>query len=211
MRTQIRRTSRLVADVAFLLGVLCAGASGAWADKPTSHAEALAQGIPAATAPSFSEDVDGARYRGKPVSGETILDEELSCLAVDVGPDRCYDSPEALQAAELRPTAKAGRRKHPTARASACGIYEILFIWTRADFTGASAAFAERGRWANLRAEVDNQGSSFHMGDHSGHLAESQNGVGHWYPGNTGVCAYALNLNTNGLGWNNRITSRYRN
>jgi hypothetical protein len=194
-----------------LLGLLAIGASAAAAGKPTSRAEALAQGNPAATAPSFDEDADGAVFRGKAVDGKTILDKQLSCLAVDVGPDRCYKDALTLQEAELDKGAHASRHRRPRARASACGIYEILIIWTGADYQGASAAFAERGRWANLRAEVDNEGSSFVMGDHSGHLAEYQNGNGYWYPGNTGVCAYENNLNLNGSGWNNRISSRYRN
>jgi hypothetical protein len=92
-----------------------------------------------------------------------------------------------------------------------CGVYEILIIWVSADYTGANAAFAERGRWANLRAEINNRGSSFVMGDHSGHLAEGQDGLGFWYPGDTGICAHEKNLNTNGSGWNNRISSRFRN
>ena len=185
--------------VVLLATTLAAGASAA-APAPRSHSEALQRGDAAATAPSFSEDADGAVYRGQPVDGQTIIDRGLSCLAIDKGPSRCYDSPEALQAKELGPQATAS-----------CGVYEILIIWVSADYAGANAAFAERGRWANLRAEINNHGSSFVMGDHSGHLADGQDGLGFWYPGNTGVCAHENNLNTNGSGWNNRISSRYRN
>jgi hypothetical protein len=178
---------RFGAGAAAVLVCLVAGA-GVEA-KPTSHVEALEQNHPAATAPSFSESADGAVYRGRPVSGQTILDEGLSCLAVDVGPNRCYDSPSELQAKELGT---------PRAEVSA-------------DYRGSSAAFADRHRWANLRDEINNRGSSFTMGDHSGHLADGYNGLNWWYPGNTGVCATENNLNTNGSGWNNRISSRYRN
>ena len=86
-----------------------------------------------------------------------------------------------------------------------------MIIWVSADFQNASAAFADRHRWANLRDEINNRGSSFVMGDHSGHLADGYDGLGYWYPGNTGVCASENNMNTNGSGWNNRVSSRYRN
>ena len=80
-----------------------------------------------------------------------------------------------------------------------------------ADYTGSVASLADRERWANIGNGMNNRGSSFVMGDHSGHLAEGYDGFGHWYPGDTGVCAFENNLNTNGSGWNNRISSRYRN
>jgi hypothetical protein len=49
------------------------------------------------------------------------------------------------------------------------------------------------------------------MGDYSGHLAEYYDGTGYWYPRSTAACAVENNLNLNGSGWNNRISSRYRN
>lgn len=195
---------------AFLL--LLAASAGA-AAKPSSHAEALAEGNPAATAPSFSEGVDGSVYKGRPVTGQSILSEGLMCLAVDRGPDRCYDSAKALQAAEVPPAlAATSRKRGPRARAAVdCGIYSLLFIYNGADWTGAGAALEERFRWANLRAEVNNEGSSFLMGEYSGHLADGQDGGSYWYPGDTSACAIEDNLNRNGSGWNNRISSRYRN
>jgi hypothetical protein len=203
---------RSFATVVAALCLLALTAVGAGA-QPLSHAQALQEGDPAATAPSFSEDADGAVYDGKPVGEKVIMGRGLSCLAVDVGPDRCYDTPAALEAAEASPRANVSRSaKGPRARAATdCGIYSLLFIYTGADYTGASAAFEERGRWANLRAEVDNEGSSFLMGEYSGHLAENQGGGGNWYPGSTAACAVENNLNRNGSGWNNRISSRYRN
>jgi hypothetical protein len=77
--------------------------------------------------------------------------------------------------------------------------------------SGASGALVDRQRWANLGASINDEGSSFAMGDHSGHLAEGTGGSGYWYPGSTGICDFESNLNTNGSGWNNRISSRYRN
>jgi len=186
------------------------GTGGAWA-QPTSHEEAVAVGDPAASAPSFKDDAHGAVFQGKPVSEATILSRDLACLAVRGGPSRCYLSAAALEAAELPGLAVAGRRRHQTARASACGTYEILHIWVSADYTGSVANLADRQRWANIGNGMNDRGSSFVMGDHSGHLAEHYDGLGYWYPGNTGICAYENNLNTNGLRWNNRISSRYRN
>jgi len=186
------------------------GASSAWA-KPTSHQEALAMGDPAATAPSFTDDAHGALFRGKKVSESTILANDLACLAVREGPSRCYASASSMEAAELSRSADSSRSRRRVARASACGIYEILHIWVSADYTGSVASLADRHRWANIGNGMNDRGSSFVMGDHSGHLAEHYGGLGYWYPGNTGVCAYENNLNTNGSGWNNRISSRYRN
>jgi hypothetical protein len=186
------------------------GPSGAWA-KPNSHREALAAGHPAATAPSFTDDAYGAVLRGQPVSEDAILARDLACLAVSDGPSRCYETAIALEAAEASTSAAAGRKRHRRAKASACGIYEILHIWVSADYTGSVASLEDRHRWANIGNGMNDRGSSFVMGDHSGHLAEHYGGLGYWYPGNTGVCAYENNLNTNGSGWNNRISSRYRN
>jgi hypothetical protein len=96
-------------------------------------------------------------YEGKLVGGSTILRNELSCLAVDDGPNRCYDSPMALRRAETAAAVvKASRRKSRRARASACGINEILIIWVSADYSGASAAFADRHRWARISSRYRN-------------------------------------------------------
>lgn len=203
-------TFRLASVGAVLLCALAMSVGGA-AAQPTSRSEALEQGDPAATAPSFSEAADGYVYNGKRVSAAMITDKRLSCLAVDRGPSRCYDDAAALQAAEVRPTATASARPRPRAHMTACGVYELLFIWTGADYAGASAAFEDHHRWANLGAAINNEGSSFHMGDASGHLADLPGGGGYWYPRDTSACAHENNLNRNGSGWNNRISSRYRN
>jgi hypothetical protein len=191
--------------------LLLVGAAGA-AAQASSHAEALAEGDPAATAPSFSEGVDGSVYKGRSVTRRFIVSNALMCLGVERGPDRCYDSAYDLQMAEAPPRAAASRARGPTARAAVdCGIYSLLFIYNGADWTGAGAALEDRFRWANLRAEVNNEGSSFLMGEYSGHLADGQDGGSYWYPGDTSACAIEDNLNRNGSGWNNRISSRYRN
>jgi hypothetical protein len=197
---------------ALLAGVVClaVGAAPGWA-KPTSHEEAAAAGNPAATAPSFRDDAHGATFRDEPVTESAIRAQDLACLAVRQGPSRCYETALDLEAGERRRTAVTARKARRTARASRCGIYEILHIWVSADYTGSGASLADRRRWANIGNGMNNRGSSFVMGDHSGHLAEEYDGVGYWYPRNTGVCAYENNLNTNGSGWNNRISSRYRN
>ena len=203
------RLLHAIGSTAVLLGCAGAVATGASA-KPTSHADALAAGDPAATAPSFKDDAYGALFRGRPVDDAEVASKDLACLAVSDGPSRCYVSAKTLEAAEV-PQATAAKRPRPRARASACGIWEILHIWVSADYTGEVASLADRHRWANIGNGMNDRGSSFVMGDHSGHLAEHYGGQGYWYPGNTGVCAYENNLNTNGSGWNNRISSRYRN
>lgn len=193
--------------VAACAGVAPVGASA----KPTSRADALAAGDPAATAPSFKDDAKGAVFAGKPVSDAEVLAKDLACLAVQSGPSRCYSSAKALEAAEVPQATAARKGTRPRARAAACGIYEILHIWVSADYQNSVASLADRHRWANIGNGMNDRGSSFVMGDHSGHLAEHYGGVGYWYPGPTGVCDYENNLNTNGSGWNNRISSRYRN
>jgi hypothetical protein len=188
---------------------VCANGSPASA-KLTSHKEALEAGDPAATAPSFDDDAYGAVFRGRPVGKSAILAQDLACLAVRTGPSRCYTSADELEAAERPYTAAARNRRRPKAHA-ACAIYDILHIWVSADYTGSVASLADRFRWANIGNGMNDRGSSFVMGDHSGHLAEDPDGKGNWYPRDTGVCAHENNLNTNGSGWNNRISSRYRN
>ena len=197
-----------------LTTVLCVAAfTGTAAATPNSHAEALRQGDPAATAPSFLDDGHGAVFEGAPVSEAVINSKALACLAVAEGPSRCYPSARALERAELHSSASVSRvrpRRRPIAHA-ACAIWDILHIWVSADYTGSVASLEDRQRWANIGNGMNDRGSSFVMGDHSGHLAEHSDGLGYWYPGDTGVCAYENNLTTNGSGWNNRISSRYRN
>ena len=178
--------------------LIATAAAVAWATaspaaaKLTSHKEALAAGDPAATAPSFDDDAHGTVFRGEPVGKDAILAHDLACLAVRTGPSRCYESAKELEAAERPYIAAASRRLRPKAHA-ACAIYDILHIWVSADYTGSVASLADRLRWANIGNGMNDRGSSFVMGDHSGHLAEHYDGLGYW------------------SGWNNRISSRYRN
>lgn len=211
--------SALLACAALLI-MSTVGATTA-AAQLTSLADAQEQGDRSATAPVFSESADGFVYKGAPVSQETISAKALACLAVDKGPSRCYDSTDEMERAEVpvRAAAAAKKRRGIKARAAYttayagrdCSIRTILTIFTGASWTGAAAGFSERGRWANLGSAINNQGSSFAMGDHSGHLAEDAGGGGYWYPYDTSICAFDMNLNLNGSGWNNRISSRYRN
>ena len=182
--------NRCLLLIATATAVAWATASPA-AAKLTSHKEALAAGDPAATAPSFDDDAHGTVFRGEPVGKDAILAHDLACLAVRTGPSRCYESAKELEAAERPYIAAASRRLRPKAHA-ACAIYDILHIWVCGN-------------------GMNDRGSAFVMGDHSGHLAEHYDGLGYWYPGDTGVCGHEDNLNTNGSGWNNRISSRYRN
>ena len=136
--------------VVIAVGWSAASAVGAFAN-PTSHAEALAAGDPAATAPSFKDDAHGAVFRGRSVDGAEVLAKNLACLAVRTGPSRCYVSAAALEAAELaQATAAIRHKRRPKARAAACGIYEILHIWVSADFMGSVASLEDRQRWANI-------------------------------------------------------------
>ena len=140
-----------------------------------------------------------------------VLSKGLACLAVRGAPSRCYESAQALEEAEVPHATAAWQRRQARPRAAACGVYEILHIWVSADYQNAVASLADRHRWANIGNGMNDRGSSFVMGDQSGHLAEHYDGIGYWYPGPTGVCDHERNLNTNGSGWNNRISSRYRN
>lgn len=114
----------------------------------------------------------------------------MSCCSD--GPQSVLRVREGLEAAERPYIAAASRRLRPKAHA-ACAIYDILHIWVSADYTGSVASLADRLRWANIGNGMNDRGSSFVMGDHSGHLAEHYDGLGYW------------------SGWNNRISSRYRN
>ena len=211
----MRRFARRLASVGTLIAmmsgmVLIQGSGSAWANV-TSLADAQAQGDPAADASTaYSESDDGYVYQGKPVTAKVILAKSLSCLSVDRGPSRCYDSPEQLQEAEVPARQMAAARSmSPAILGGDCSIWAVQFVWTGASFSGASSVGFEEARWANLGSPINNEGSSFAMGMRPGHFADLQNGVGYWYPGDTTACAIEGNLNRNGLGWNNRISSRY--
>ena len=57
---------------------------------------------------------------------------------------------------------------------------------------------------------MDNNTSSYTMGDRPGHMAENAGGGGYWYPGDTSVCAQQSITYGSYPSWDNRISSGWR-
>jgi hypothetical protein len=179
-------------------------APAAMADKPANKEQARAMGDPAATAPVY-EHSGVYIYKGKQISADTVVKKSLHCLD-DIAQSTCFDGEM-----EANDKVKARQAKRGKAKASAecAGGYSLLFQYFYANYGGFTAQLERRGAWYNNGSPLDNETSSYRMGEHSGHMAEGYGGAGWWLPYDTSVCAHYANLN--GTGWSDRVSSRYRN
>jgi hypothetical protein len=91
-----------------------------------------------------------------------------------------------------------------------CGRH--MEVYEHNNFAGWQLILGSRQNWYNLVQgeynDYNDNVSSFRMGEHSGHFSEHNGGYGYRYPGSTEICAIANKLTS---GWNDRISSRWRN
>lgn len=190
--------SMVVALVLGALAVATAAASGF-----ESKEEAAAAGDPSATAPLMVTPLVFT-YEGKRISEEQADAEDLACLQTAKSFICADEMPE--------PTAVAERPGPPRATASAAcpGGAIVLQTFQHLQYQGLATGLAAVKQWADQPAGMNDETTSFRMGERAGHLSEHTNGYGFWYPGDTSVCAYRSNIAQYDPGWNDRITSRYR-
>lgn len=178
--------------------VTTAGASGF-----ESKEEAAAAGDPSATAPLMVTPLVFT-YEGERITEEQADNEDLACLQTAKFFICANEMPE--------PTGVAARPRSPKASASAAcpGGAVVLQTYQHLQYQGLATGLAALKQWVDEPPAMNDQTTSFRMGEHAGHLSEHTNGNGFWYPGDTSVCAYRSNIVQFDPGWNDRITSRYR-
>jgi hypothetical protein len=98
-----------------------------------------------------------------------------------------------------------------------------LSVWTDEAYNGTEKDFAARQIWRNMTDYgINDQISSFIVGQCSAHLAENTNGGGLWYPCDTSAGAHhrEMDLDNNNGGppcsaqstnWNDRVSSTWLN
>jgi hypothetical protein len=204
------------------------GGGHAWAASsgPHSMSEAIAQGDPAATAPSV-DSPEVYRHGAGNISREAARKQGLICISenpITGDAAECYSSAadvnaaaEAQKAKQLKLDRAAGGQRAKDAAAApaklACGqFYLILALWNRSDYNPVNGAFGTSGYhyWDNYSGSLNNIASSYTTGDGSAHLAEGDRGAGYWYPGNTSYCA-GNSIPAHYPSWDNRISSGLRN
>lgn len=199
-----------------LTGALCLvlvgifGVSAASA-QPPSHATATAAGDPAATAPEVVTP-PVYLYNGGQITEREMAEKELICLQT-VTNFQCYDTDSELQQATEAGGSNASPKTMMPDTECGGGISQ-LYTYSNKNYNaegGIGAVLEARHAWYDFRIEMNDQTSSFKMGEFSGHLSENSGGGGYWYPGNTGACALQPNIANVYPSWNDRISSRYRN
>lgn len=163
----------------------------------TSVASGMAAG---SAAPSF------ALFDGKQIDLSQGWGEAQACLIYQAaGIAECFRDRAGLQAREtqLETTALA-----PASVLAACSSPLRLFADT--NYGGRELDLYDRGYWQNLSTwSFDNVLSSYKVGACSSHLAESTNGGGYWYPGNTSAGHWEPEMTAGATNWDNRVSSVY--
>lgn len=213
-----------LAGIAACLGALLLlslpGVAGAQAERFKDKEAAAAAGDPAGTGAARPAPAK-ATLGGKLLSLEDIKARTGTLRCITEAPEsggttRCYDSADEMLAAAKAPNAKtrtvgaASARNGLQARAAACGFYEIQIHWVWGSFNNDSYGFEGRTYWQNLPSYMNNNTSSYTMGDRPGHMSEYADGNGYWYPGDTSVCAQKSITYGPYPHWDNRISSGWR-
>ena len=103
---------------------------------------------------------------------------------------------------------RSGAKAHASAACPGGAI--VLQTYQHLQYMGLATGLAATGNWYDEPASMNNETTSFRMGERAGHMSDFSGGGGFWYPGDTSVCAYRSNIVQYDPGWNDRITSRYR-
>ncbi|MEV7417813.1 hypothetical protein [Streptomyces sp. NPDC089919] len=158
-----------------------------------------AQAAPAAGAAAVSAPGSTlARFEGGTLDMAGDWGAAKACLiARSAGTVRCFRTTAELASAEAKLA--------PTGALAACS--SPLRLYADGGFSGRVLSFWDRGYWQNLGSNgwnFNDQMSSYKVGACTSHLAEHNDGVGYWYPGNTGAWAEEGVLRS---GWNDRVSS----
>jgi hypothetical protein len=199
-----KRGVRFALSVAMSLGILGAfAATVAAASDFENKAAAAAAGDPSASAPLMVTPLIFT-YEGERISEAQADEEDLACLQTAESFICADEMPEPAAVAEKSMSPKA------TASAACPGGAVVLQTYQHLQYTGLETGLATVKQWVDQPPSMNNETTSFRMGERAGHLSDFTNGNGFWYPGDTSVCAYRSNIVQFDPGWNDRITSRYR-
>jgi hypothetical protein len=188
-------------------------------ERYLNREEAAAAGDPAGTG-AVRQAPTKAVFEGSTLSFDQIKARTGSLHCVTGAPEaggqtRCYKNDDEMissqaSAGPMKAAAASAGSKRTRARAASCGNYEIQIHWEWGSFNAGSYGFEGRTYWQNLPAYMDDNTSSYTMGDRPGHMAENQGGGGWWYPGDTSVCALKSITYGPYPSWDNRISSGWR-
>jgi hypothetical protein len=147
-------------------------------------------------------------FEGRRLGVSDVKARGLACIDGS-GDSQCYASARAAEDGAAAKASRVGRRPRAKASVTCAGGYALLWQFYYASFGGAAASLERRQAWYDNGSNLNNETSSYHMGEHSGHMSDPPGGGSPWLPYDTGVCAQ--NPNLNGTGWSDRVSSRYRN
>jgi hypothetical protein len=165
-----------------------------------SKAEAQAEGNPAGTAPVVVTPSVFV-FEGKQIPKGQVEGRKLACLQTATQ----FECKKSANEFGETPPQEEGE-VHPN-----CAVVSALWNYQDKEYGGLSVGLGDRFVWVNEPEWMNNRTSSYRMGDYSGHMSDYGGGGGYWFPGDTSACAYMSNIAQYDPGWNDRISSRYRN
>lgn len=192
-----RRMLPAAAALGILIAVILGGSVSA---QPLSKAEAMKEGDPAATAPVGAAPAQFS-FEGRYVPEAVVDARNLACLQ-NATEFICKKSVSEF------PSEPAGEEGEASPD---CNVVTDLWTYQNKQYEGNATGIAVRFEWKDEPTYMNNETSSYRMGDYSGHMSDYSGGGGYWYPGDTSACAYQSNIAQWDPEWNDRITSRYRN
>ena len=141
-----------------------------------------------------------AYFEGRTIDLSTSWKEARSCLVWQArNVVECFRTPDERDARAARLQA------HQTRKVAAASCRSPLHLYEHVNGRGRDLTFYDRGPWQNLgRYDFNDKTSSYRTGSCYVHLAEHNDGRGHWYPGNTGPRHYEPRMRN---GWNDRVSA----
>jgi hypothetical protein len=216
--------------VVVVAATMAAAAGSAWADAGkglTSKDQACAVQDPSCTAPVYGAP-SSATYKGTTVAADDLKRVATTDAANTRGIVGCQQTPTRLictDKAAPKPEAVArvkgkrtrAHRPNHVARAAhhyGCGAPENdgagLTLYAFSNYSGDYVSLTYRQAWYTVPSFMNNRTTSFDMSQHSGHMSDSTDGSGYWYPGDTTACAHQQ-IYLYYPDWDNRVSARYRN
>ncbi|MFJ6939550.1 hypothetical protein [Streptomyces sp. NPDC101132] len=121
------------------------------------------------------------------------------------GTVECFRTLGELRSVEAKLADRAAGTGARSASGALAACSSPLELFEHGWFGGRRLVFYDRGYWQNLGGwGFNDQMSSYKVGACYAHLAEHNDGVGYWYPGNTAPWAQEGALRS---GWNDRVSS----
>lgn len=196
-----QQMARRLLPAAAALGMLIAMILGASASaQPLSKTEAQAEGNPAGTAPVVVTPRVFV-FEGRQIPLGQVEGRNLACLQTATQ----FECKKSAGEFGGTPPQEEGEVSPD------CAVVSALWTYQDKQYEGFATGLGDRFVWVDEPEYMNNRTSSYRMGDYSGHMSDYGGGGGYWFPGDTSACAYMSNIAQYDPGWNDRISSRYRN